>query len=297
MSNGDELHSTAPLPKVSGPEPENLPAQAERQTANANSAFPARLITTELGWSDLVLSPEALDEIEEIKAWISHSKTLLADWQLAKTIKPGYRSLFYGPPGTGKTLTATLLGQATGADVYRVGLSSVVSKYIGETEKNLNRVFAQALDLHWILFFDEADALFGKRTAVSSAHDRYANLEVSYLLQRIEDFAGTVIVASNLKGNIDEAFVRRFQSIVHFTMPDAELRLRLWQGMLGQTGRLAQDVNLPMLAERFELSGGAIANVVRYGATHAIRSGRDSITTSDLMRGIAKELRKEGRTP
>jgi SpoVK/Ycf46/Vps4 family AAA+-type ATPase len=296
MSNGDELQPTAPRPKASGPEHENIPAPAERQTPTANNAFPARLITTQLGWSDLVLSPEVMDEINLIKTWISHGNTMLTDWRLDKAIKPGYRSLFFGPPGTGKTLTATLLGQATGADVYRVGLSGMVSKYIGETEKNLDRLFNQALNQHWILFFDEADALFGKRTAVSSSNDRYANAEVSYLLQRVEDFAGTVILASNLKGNIDEAFARRFQSLVHFPMPDAGLRLRLWQGMLGHTGRLAQDVDLHALAEQYEISGGAIANVVRCGAIHAVQSGRSSITRGDLVQCIGKELRKEGRT-
>ncbi len=268
----------------------------ERHKPDFSSSFPAKLITTALGWNDLVLGPEVLDEIDAITTWIRHSATLLHEWQLEKAIKPGYRTLFFGPPGTGKTLTATLIGQAVQADVYRIDLSMVVSKYIGETEKNLAQVFDQAQTRNWILFFDEADALFGKRTATSSSNDRHANQEVSYLLQRVEDFPGTVILATNLKANIDDAFARRFQSMVHFPMPDAEQRLRLWEGMVKHTGRLAGDVNLVQLAEDHELSGGAIANVVRYGAISALQVNRAVINASDLQKGIVKELRKEGRT-
>lgn len=268
----------------------------ERHKPDFSSSFPAKLITTPLGWSDLVLGHEVLEEIDAITTWIRHSATLLRDWQLDKAIKPGYRALFFGPPGTGKTLTATLIGQAAQADVYRIDLSMVVSKYIGETEKNLAQVFDQAQTRNWILFFDEADALFGKRTATSSSNDRHANQEVSYLLQRVEDFPGTVILATNLKANIDDAFARRFQSMVHFPMPDAEQRLRLWEGMVKHTGRLADNVNLAQLAEAHELAGGAIANVVRFGAINALQAGRSVIQSADLHKGIVKELRKEGRT-
>ncbi|WP_457355383.1 ATP-binding protein [Roseateles sp. P5_D6] len=258
--------------------------------------FPAKLIETRLGWSDLVLDADVMDEVAAIATWARHGDTLMHAWQLDKALKPGYRCLFFGPPGTGKTLTATLIGQQVGADVYRIDLSMVVSKYIGETEKNLAEVFDQAQHRRWILFFDEADALFGKRTATSSSNDRHANQEISYLLQRVEDFPGTVILASNLKGNIDEAFARRFQSAVYFPMPDADQRLRLWEGMVRHTGRLAADVDLAELAERHELAGGAIANVVRFGAIHAIQAGRERIGAADLHKGVAKELRKEGRT-
>jgi hypothetical protein len=268
----------------------------ERHKPDFSSSFPAKLITTALGWNDLVLGHEVLEEIDAITTWIRHSDLLLRDWQLDKAIKPGYRALFFGPPGTGKTLTATLIGQAAQADVYRIDLSMVVSKYIGETEKNLAQVFDQAQTRNWILFFDEADALFGKRTATSSSNDRHANQEVSYLLQRVEDFPGTVILATNLKANIDDAFARRFQSMVHFPMPDADQRLRLWEGMVRHTGRLADDVNLVQLAEDHELAGGAIANVVRFGAINALQRGRALIQAVDLQRGIVKELRKEGRT-
>jgi SpoVK/Ycf46/Vps4 family AAA+-type ATPase len=249
-----------------------------------------------LGWEDAVLAPETLEEIAALTTWALHADTLLGKWRLGRALKPGYRSLFFGPPGTGKTLTATLIGQVAQADVYRIDLSMVVSKFIGETEKNLAHVFDQAQARRWILFFDEADALFGKRTATANSNDRHANQEVSYLLQRVEDFPGIVILATNLKGNIDEAFARRFQSLVHFPMPDAEQRLRLWRGMLEPTGRLAADVDLTQLAESYELAGGAIANVVRCAALSALQAGRERITRADLLSGITKELRKEGRT-
>jgi hypothetical protein len=259
-------------------------------------AFPARRVTTPLGWNDLVLGAEVIDEIETIKTWIAHAPTILHDWGLTRTIKPGYRSLFYGPPGTGKTLTATLLGQSANADVYRIDLSMIVSKFIGETEKNLANVFDQARTRNWILFFDEADALFGKRTETSSSNDRYANQEISYLLQRVEDFPGTVVLATNLKANIDEAFARRFQSLVYFPMPDAEQRLRLWEGILDGRCRVEKSVDLRKLAEDYELSGGAITNVVRYAAITALRMSRDAIVRDDLVQGIRKELIKDGWT-
>jgi AAA+ superfamily predicted ATPase len=266
------------------------------QRPETGLGFPARLITTELTWDDLVLAPETRREIDVVRGWIDHGHTILGDWGLGRILKPGYRSLFFGPPGTGKTLTAMVIGQEAGKPVYRIDLSMVVSKYIGETEKNLARVFDQAQWRDWILFFDEADALFGKRTATASSNDRYANQEVSYLLQRVEDFPGNVILASNLKANIDEAFARRFQSMVYFPMPDADHRLRLWQGILRDPGRLAADIGLRELADRYEISGGAIANVVRFAAINALSAGRATIRASDLTEGVAKELRKEGRS-
>jgi len=258
--------------------------------------FPAQLITTKLDWDDLVLSEEVHSEIETIKGWIAHGKAILDDWELGRVLKPGYRCLFHGPPGTGKTLTATLLGRASNRDVYRIDVSMLVSKYVGETEKNLARVFDRAAHSDWILFFDEADALFGKRTAVSSSNDRYANQEISYLLQRVEDFPGFVVLATNLKGNIDEAFARRFQSIVHFAMPDARQRLSLWRGIIRQSERIDEDVDLAGIAERYEVSGGAICNIVRFAAINAMRSGRKAVNQADLSLGAIKELRKEGRT-
>jgi AAA+ superfamily predicted ATPase len=268
----------------------------QRHKPDYSASFPARRVTTALRWSDLVLNDESREEIDRMVTWVRHGAQIMREWHLDKAVKPGYRSLFFGPPGTGKTLTATLIGQAAQADVYRIDLSLVVSKYIGETEKNLAHVFDQAHNRGWLLFFDEADALFGKRTATSSSHDRYANQEVSYLLQRIEEFAGIVILATNFKDNVDEAFARRFQSQIHFPMPDTEQRRRLWEGVARHTGRLDADIDIAGLADAYELSGGAIANVIRHGAISAVQAGRGRISAADLQGGIIKELRKEGKT-
>lgn len=225
--------------------------------------FPAKLITTPLEWEDMVLDYQTHEALEEINTWIEHQHTIMEDWGLKRILKPGYRALFYGPPGTGKTLAATLLGKKNNMDVYRVDLSMIVSKYIGETEKNLAKVFDLAENRNWILFFDEADALFGKRTSTNTSNDRHANQEVAYLLQRIEDFPGTVILATNLKSNIDEAFSRRFQSIIYFPMPSEELRADLWRSMLPKEWLGDDAEELIATAAQSELSGGSIANVVR----------------------------------
>lgn len=261
-----------------------------------NIRFPAKRITTLLEWEDLVLAPEVYDDLNLITGWSEHSRAIMDDWKLDRIIKPGYRGLFHGPSGTGKTLTATLIGKRTQTDVYRIDLSMVVSKYIGETEKNLAGVFDQAQKKDWILFFDEADALFGRRTRTSNANDRHANQEISYLLQRLEDYPGVVILATNLKANIDQAFARRFQSVVYFPVPDKALRLRLWQNSLGRHFPEQDRPFLEEIADRFELTGGAITNVVRYGAIHALQRGDPHISRADIQAGIRKELIKEGKT-
>jgi SpoVK/Ycf46/Vps4 family AAA+-type ATPase len=212
-----------------------------------------------------------------------------------KSIKPGYRALFFGPPGTGKTLTASLLGKSMNMDVYRIELSSVVSKYIGETEKNLETIFQQAENRQWILFFDEADALFGKRSDTQSSNDRHANQEVAYLLQRIEEFPGVVILATNLKSNIDDAFLRRFQSMIFFPVPDPLQRQILWEKALNKSEYVASEVDVKELSKSYELAGGSIINVIRYAAIASLRNGSQLITQKDLLAGVAKEQRKQGR--
>ncbi|MFK7748317.1 MAG: ATP-binding protein, partial [Kordia sp.] len=187
--------------------------------------FPAELLETEMEWDDLVLNQKTLDEVNNVLVWMEHNETLLNDFNMKDKIKPGYKVMFFGSPGVGKTLTASLMGKHTGKDVYRIDLSLVISKYIGETEKNLSNLFNKAKNKDWILFFDEADAIFGKRTGVRDAHDKYANQEVSYLLQRIESHSGLVILASNYRSNIDKAFTRRFQSIIDFESPGIPERL------------------------------------------------------------------------
>jgi len=257
--------------------------------------FPARQITTQLDWDDLILNPSTHLQIDEIRTWMEHGETLLTEWGLGSKLRPGYRCLFYGPPGTGKSMTACLIGESTGRDVYRIDLSMVVSKYIGETEKNLSKIFDQAEHKNWILFFDEADALFGKRTGVSDSHDRYANQEVSFLLQRIEVFNGIVILASNMKGNLDDAFTRRFESIIHFPMPGEEERLQLWERSFSKSSSLEDHINLQEIASQYELSGGSTMNVVRYSSLMALKRNSTKITLNDLEEGIKREYLKEGR--
>lgn len=260
------------------------------------ASFPAQKITTNMDWDDIVLADNVMEQVTEISTWMEHGHTLMNDWGLAKRLKPGYRALFYGPPGTGKTLTATLLGKASGRDVYKVDLSMVVSKYIGETEKNLSKIFDIAQHRNWILFFDEADALFGKRTAANSSNDRHANQQTAYLLQRIEDFPGIVILATNLKANMDEAFTRRFQSIIHFGMPDEDSRFQLWQSAFSGTCSLHPDINLQQVAAEHELAGGAIINILRYCALSAIRRRDTVVNKNELMSAIKREFKKENKT-
>ncbi|EKF01526.1 ATPase, AAA family [Tolypothrix sp. PCC 7601] len=257
--------------------------------------FPAQRITTEMEWEDLVLNTQTLQQIHELEAWITHSRTILYDWNMKKKLKLGYRALFYGPPGTGKTLTASLLGKYTGKDVYKIDISMVVSKFIGETEKNLANLFARAESKDWILFFDEADALFGKRTNVRDAHDKYANQEVSYLLQRIENYDGLVILSSNLKSNIDEAFIRRFQSIIQFPIPNVKERSQLWQMAFPSQIKLAESVDLPKLSAAYELTGSDILNIVQHCCLQALQRGDAVIHHEDILDAIKRELNKAGK--
>ncbi|MFT3795818.1 ATP-binding protein [Flavobacterium sp.] len=268
----------------------------EKLPIEHRSDFPAQRITSPQDWDDIVLDDLVMDQVAEIHTWLEHGDTLMDDWGLRHKIKPGYRALFHGPPGTGKTLTATLLGKTSGREVYRIDLSMVVSKYIGETEKNLSAVFRMARDKNWILFFDEADALFGKRTAANSSNDRHANQQTAHLLQQIEDFPGVVILASNLRANMDEAFTRRFQSIIHFNMPSAEERYQLWQNAFSGTCTLSEDIDLYQIAEDYELSGGAIINILRYCALSAIRREDTVVSRQELFTGIKREFKKENKT-
>ncbi len=257
--------------------------------------FPAQVIETEMEWEDLVLNEETNQQIQELKTWVAHGDTLLNDWEMSKKIKPGYRVLFHGPPGTGKTLTANLLGKYTGKDVYKIDLSMVVSKFIGETEKNLANLLAKAEKTENILFFDEADALFGKRTNVRDAHDKYANQEVSYLLQRIEGYKGLVILSSNLKSNIDEAFVRRFQSIIHFPLPKPSERLLIWKKAFPNMIALHDEVDVLQLAQKYDLSGAEIMNIVQYACLCTLGNRNKTIHLTDIINGIQREYQKGGR--
>jgi hypothetical protein len=248
-------------------------------------SFPAKRVTEKRGWDTLVINQALKKQVQEVMNWLRYNDDLIHNWGMGDKVKRGYRALFYGPPGTGKTLTAGLLGNEMNRDVYKIDLSMVVSKFIGETEKNLELLFARAEDKGWILFFDEADALFGKRTDVRDAHDKYANQEVSYLLQRIEDFNGLIILATNMKSNIDNAFLRRFNAIMKFSLPDVNERILIWEKSfpdnslfvketVTKDGLQLEKVQLADFLKNYELSGGSIMNVVHYASIKAYERSR-----------------------
>ncbi len=257
-------------------------------------SFPAQLIDTKLDWDDVCFERNVLEEIQHINAWIEHEEEIRSQLGADKYLKKGYRALFYGPPGTGKSMTSALIGKSNGMKVYRIDLSTVVSKYIGETEKNLSRLFDLAENKKWILFFDEADSLFSKRVSTQSSNDMHANQQVAYLLQRIEDFNGVVILATNFKENIDEAFLRRFQSTVYFPKPNSQLRFELWK-MYFKTFEFETE-DLEEIAEKYELSGGSMINVLRHCSVLIMQRKSKTLTKADLYAALKKELYKEGVT-
>ncbi|WP_298511805.1 ATP-binding protein [uncultured Kordia sp.] len=256
--------------------------------------FPAELLETQMEWDDLVLNENTLEEVNNTLVWMEHNETLLNDFNMRDKIKPGYKVMFFGAPGVGKTLTASLMGKHTGKDVYRIDLSLVISKYIGETEKNLSNLFNKAKNKDWILFFDEADAIFGKRTGVRDAHDKYANQEVSYLLQRIESHSGLVILASNYRSNIDKAFTRRFQSIIDFETPGVPERLRLWQKYIPEAF-MNDEIDLQEISEEYEVTGANVVNIVQYACLQVLAAGGTQLTNEILIDAIQREFIKEGR--
>ncbi|WP_452223640.1 ATP-binding protein [Lacinutrix chionoecetis] len=274
-------------------EAEHLLYTGEDYLPEYNSEFPAKALVTDLEWEDMVVSKTVKKNLEELLMWFTLEPTLKADDHLKKWIKPGYRALFYGVPGTGKTLTASLLAKKVNRPIYRIDLSMVVSKYIGETEKNLAKVFDRAKNNDWILFFDEADALFGKRTKTSSSNDRHANQEVAYLLQRIEDFPGMIILSTNLQNNMDDAFSRRFQMQIEFKKPDQEQRLKLWKKIFIKDYGL-DEAFIDKVAEDYELTGGALINILRTAVAHSHSKDGITIVPETLLYAIRKELEKEG---
>jgi DNA polymerase III delta prime subunit len=246
--------------------------------------------------ADLVLPQELMDELDLAGAWMRNRRRVFEDWGFGRRIVlgRGLTALFTGEPGTGKTMATQVLGRELGLDVFRVDLSRVMSKYIGETEKNLSRLFDDARASGAILFFDEADALFGKRTETRDAHDRYANLEIGYLLQRMEEHTGTTVLATNRIGDLDEAFTRRFHFILDFPMPRPPERLRIWQGMLPADAECEDGLDLEVLANGYEISGGEIRNSVLSAAFLAANEGKP-IGMRHLKRGLRRELLKTGR--
>ena len=256
----------------------------------------ARRIQPAVGFADLVLPPDAMAQLRELLTRARHREQVLDVWKMGgpSARRRGLTALFAGPSGTGKTMAAEVLAGELGLDLYTVDLATVVDKYVGETEKNLDRIFAEAERINGVILFDEADALFGKRSEVSDAHDRYANVEVAYLLQRMELFEGIAILATNLRANLDEAFTRRLDSLVDFPEPEEEYRRRLWERTLGTTMPRAGDLDLDFLAESFKLAGGGIRNIV-VAAAYAAAEGGQSLSMADLIRATQREYLKMGR--
>ena len=256
----------------------------------------AQRIEPSVRFEDLVLSPDALDQLRDLVVRARHREMVLGHWAMAgpASRRRGLTALFAGPSGTGKTMAAEVIAAEMGLDLYVVDLAGVVDKYVGETEKNLDRIFAEAESVNGVLLFDEADALFGKRSDVSDAHDRYANVEVAYLLQRMELFEGIAILATNLRSNLDEAFSRRLDVMVDFPEPEKEDRLRLWRRCLGTAAPLTDDLDLEFLAGAFRLSGGNIRNIAVSAAYAAAEDGAP-IGMGHLVRATQREYRKLGR--
>jgi hypothetical protein len=249
-----------------------------------------------VGWSDLVLPDVVTVQLRELAGRARHRDQVLGTWGM----RPGggrgrgVTALFAGDSGTGKTMSAEVIAAELGLDLYRVDLASVVDKYVGETEKNLERIFAEAAGVNAVLLFDEADAVFGKRSEVRDAHDRYANVESAFLLQRMESFDGLAVLSTNLRANIDEAFTRRLDAIIDFPSPDSELRLALWRRCLAPPLPVADEVDLAFCARAFELTGGNIRSVAVTAAYLAAAAGKP-VTMGQLIAAIRQEYRKLGR--
>jgi len=256
----------------------------------------AKRIVPRFAWGDLILPPDRIEVLREICARIRYGHVVNDSWGFSHRVAaaPGVTALFAGESGTGKTLAAEVIAHDLGLLLYKIDLSAVVSKYIGETEKNLSVIFDEAHQSNAVLFFDEADALFGKRSEVKDAHDRYANLEVAYLLQQLEIYEGVAILATNLRQNLDEAFTRRLSFLVDFPFPEREYREKLWVSHFPSEAPLGMDVDLYELSDRFSLAGGNIRNAAIASAYLAAADG-GQITMAHLRHAIKREHQKMGR--
>lgn len=257
----------------------------------------ARKIDPKYTWSEIVLPPDNLAQLKDLCQQARYRQLVYGEWGFDRKLSlgKGLNALFSGPPGTGKTMSAEVIANELQLDLYRIDLSQVVSKYIGETEKNLHQIFLEAETGHAILFFDEADALFGKRSEVKDAHDRYANIEVGYLLQKMEEYEGVAILATNLSQHMDEAFLRRMHFIVEFPFPDQEYRRQIWQVVFPREAPLADEVDFDVLAREIKLPGGNIKNIALAAAFYAAGNGR-VIRMPHLWQAARREHQKLGRT-
>ena len=244
-----------------------------------------------------MLPVDSTQQLHEICEQVRHRARVFEAWEFDRKLSlgKGLNALFCGPSGTGKTMAAGIVARELGLDLYKIELSGVVSKYIGETEKNLARVFDEAEATSAILFFDEADALFGKRSEVKDAHDRYANVETSYLLQRMEEYEGISILATNLRRNMDDAFVRRIAFVVQFPEPEEPERLRIWQGVFPEALPRRDDIDLAFMARQFKLSGGHIKNIALSAAFLSATDGT-AMSMRHIVRATRRELQKMGKS-
>jgi ATPase family associated with various cellular activities (AAA) len=276
-------------------EPELFFRAARQQSSQALTQL-AQKVSVKSTWADIVLPPETRTQLQEVCTWAKYQATVLEQWGFDRKLSrgKGITALFSGPPGTGKTMAAEVLAHDLQLDLYKIDLSQIISKYIGETEKNLDRIFSAAHNANAILFFDEADALFGKRSEVKDAHDRHANIEVAYLLQKMEEYEGVAVLATNLRQNMDDAFVRRIQAIIEFPFPDEESRQHLWQVSFPTAAPLHQDVDFGFLAREIKLPGGNIKNISLAACFYAASQGR-AISQADLIKAAAREHQKLGR--
>lgn len=256
----------------------------------------ATRIEPRYGWGDVILPPEQKDQLRNACNQVKYRGVVYNDWGFEKKLAygKGLSMLFAGPPGTGKTMSAQVVAGDLQLELYKVDLSQVISKYIGETEKNLHEIFEEAQLSNAVLFFDETDALFGKRSEVKDSHDKYANIETAYLLQKMEEYQGITVLATNLLNNIDEAFLRRINYVIKFPFPDSEYREKIWQSMFPPAAPLSDDVDFKYLAQRYEIAGGNIKNVVLSSAFLAAESG-EPIRMQHIIKSIRHELQKSGK--
>lgn len=255
--------------------------------------FLAHFISPRWIWEDLVLPENIKQQLREICYRIQFQQKVYEEWKFKEGFEEGVSVLFAGSPGTGKTMAASIIAQELMLDLYRIDLSQIVSKYIGETEKNLEQIFQEAEERRILLFFDEADAIFGKRSEVRDARDRYANIEISYLLQRLECYRGLAILATNLPENIDSAFLRRIQEKIFFPFPDETSRRIIWEKAFGPETSRAGDLNLKEFASKFSLSGGHIKNIVLKAAFLAAGENQ-AISQKHLLLATQREYEKMG---
>jgi SpoVK/Ycf46/Vps4 family AAA+-type ATPase len=286
----------AAAPKSAGPALNQVMQAARAQSGHALAKL-ARKLEPRYRWADIVLPDDQRAQLKESCLQFTHRYLVYSAWGFGRKLSlgRGLNVLFSGPPGTGKTMAAEVIASELGLDLYKIDLSQVVSKYIGETEKNLDRIFAAAEDANAILFFDEADALFGKRSEVKDAHDRYANIEVGYLLQKMEEYEGIAILATNLRSHLDEAFVRRMQAIVEFPFPDEDYRRRIWGVLFPHEAPLGEDVDFGLLAREVRLAGGSLKNIGLASAFYAASDG-GVIRMPHVLRAVQREHQKLGRT-